>query len=73
MADGRNAAPLIVGQVYQVDPRIKICWNGMPARGPRFLKLIGFSSKRLPVFQDGDDFFAVDPNSADITPITTTS
>lgn len=62
-----NTEKLIVGDIYEIDSWIKLSINGNPPKGPIFAKLIGYSSKNKPVFEEDGKFFAVD--MADITPI----
>ena len=58
-----------VGNIYEVEPLIRMTINGIPDNWPRFLRLIGFSSKGHPVFQDGERFDCFDSKDCRITEI----
>lgn len=59
----------IVGEVYEIDPYIKISWNGLPPKPPCFARLLGFSSRGNPVFESDGKFFEVEGGTAKITEI----
>lgn len=51
-----------VGEVYEVQPMIVVTSSSFPIPVyPKFLKLIGFSSQHLPVFEENGRFEAYDP------------
>lgn len=60
---------MIVGEVYEIEPLIVICFNGVAPPKNHFAKLIGFSSQNYPVFERDGRFFSVDPIYAIITPL----
>lgn len=67
--NNRDTPNLIIGEVYEIEAYIKFSFNGFPPRGASFVKLIGFSSKNYPVFEEDGRFFSVDPTMTSITPV----
>lgn len=64
-----NPPALIIGEVYEIRSRIIIDYGHAKTPERRFMKLIGFSSKHLPVFQDGENFQEVGGDWSDIYPL----
>lgn len=60
---------MIVGEVYEIDPYIKICFTGMntSSQWPYYARLIGFNSINEPVFERDGRYFAMTKKNAKIT------
>jgi hypothetical protein len=60
---------LVIGNVYEIDPYIKITVDGITYPHVYYARLVGFSSKNDAVFENDGRYFAVSSNAAKITPI----
>lgn len=61
---------LIPGEIYEVRPLIRVDFgNGNRTPEAWFMRLVGFSSKGEPIFQNGDKYQAFDENYNKILPL----
>lgn len=60
---------LVIGQVYEIRNRCIIDYGAKKTPEREFMKLMGYSSKGLPVFQDGEKFREIGGEWQDIYPL----
>lgn len=64
-----NPPALIIGEIYEIRTRIVVNYGHKKSPERLFMKLIGFSSRHLPVFQNGEMFQEVGGEWEDILPL----